>query len=216
MYCRVRVSPRLTVDACESLRNQFVSIREDHRKKVRDGSVIPITVRQLEAIVRLSESLARMSCTPDVTDVHVREALRLFRVSTLDAASTGLDIDGSTVSDPDFISKVRFIACCRLHLKPILRVVGETCNTWTCRLRMQRSGYVGAWLSVLLFPSVFLWKRLAARCAAAVAAALPKNLLLTLTLQGMQPNHVRKALQVMLNRGQLVVRAQGNLLTRSR
>jgi DNA replication licensing factor MCM5 len=93
-----------------------VSIREDHRKKVRDGSVIPITVRQLEAIVRLSESLARMSCTPDVTDVHVREALRLFRVSTLDAASTGLDIDGSTVSDPDFISKVRFIACCRLQL----------------------------------------------------------------------------------------------------
>ena len=60
MYCRTRVSPRLTADACESLRNEFVSIRAEHRKKVSRGSVIPITVRQLEAIVRLSESIARM------------------------------------------------------------------------------------------------------------------------------------------------------------
>ena len=39
---------------------------------------------------------------------------------------------------------------------------------------------------------------------------------LTSVVQGMQTSHVRKALQVMLNRGQLVVRAQGNLLTRAR
>ena len=90
---------------------------------------------------------------------------------------------------------------------------------------MQRSGSVGAWLLAPLFPSAFLWKRLSARCDAAAAAAAAAaalrfsahiDLPLTLTLQGMQPNHVRKALQVMLNRGQLVVRAQGNLLTRSR
>ncbi len=68
MYCRTRVSPRLTVDACESLRNQFVSIRAEHRAKVRDGSVIPITVRQLEAIVRLSESIARMYAI--IFDMH--------------------------------------------------------------------------------------------------------------------------------------------------
>ena len=105
-YCRTNVSPRLTVDACESLRNQFVSIRSDHRRNVREGSVIPITIRQLEAIVRLSESIARMSCTPDVTDAHVAEAFRLFRVSTLDAASTGLDIDGSA-ADPAFVTRVR-------------------------------------------------------------------------------------------------------------
>lgn len=104
------MSPRLTVDACESLRNQFVSIRSEHRANVRQGSVIPITIRQLEAIVRLSESIARMSCTPDVTDAHVAEAFRLFRVSTLDAASTGLDIDGSA-ADPDFVTRVRF----RIH-----------------------------------------------------------------------------------------------------
>lgn len=50
---------------------------------------IPITVRQLEAIIRISESLAKMQLQPFATDVHVNEALRLFQVSTLDAAMTG-------------------------------------------------------------------------------------------------------------------------------
>ena len=35
-----------------------------------------ITVRQLEALVRLSEALARMHCRADVQPRHVREARR--------------------------------------------------------------------------------------------------------------------------------------------
>lgn len=45
--------------------------------------------RQLEAIVRISESLAKMQLQPFATEAHVTEALRLFQVSTLDAAMTG-------------------------------------------------------------------------------------------------------------------------------
>lgn len=41
---------------------------------------IPITVRQLEAIIRISESLAKMQLQPFATDEHVNEALRLFQV----------------------------------------------------------------------------------------------------------------------------------------
>ena len=44
---------------------------------------IPITVRQLEAVVRISESLAKMALQPFVTDANVEEALRLFQVSYL-------------------------------------------------------------------------------------------------------------------------------------
>ena len=55
-----------------------------------EASPIPITVRQLEAIIRLSESLARMALSPIATEEHVAEALRLFNVSTLDAAQSGL------------------------------------------------------------------------------------------------------------------------------
>ena len=45
--------------------------------------------RQLEAIIRISESLAKMSLLPFALESHVDEALRLFQVSTLDAALSG-------------------------------------------------------------------------------------------------------------------------------
>ena len=45
--------------------------------------------RQLEAIIRISESLAKMRLAPFATDADVDEALRLFQVSTLDAAMSG-------------------------------------------------------------------------------------------------------------------------------
>lgn len=54
------------------------------------GPPIPITVRQLEAIVRISESLARMELQPYAKEEHVEEAIRLFRTSTLDAAEAGV------------------------------------------------------------------------------------------------------------------------------
>lgn len=43
---------------------------------------IPITVRQLEAIIRLSEALARMELSDVANANHVKEAIRLFTVST--------------------------------------------------------------------------------------------------------------------------------------
>lgn len=52
-------------------------------------SAIPITVRQLEAVIRMSESIAKMELVPFASDKHVDEALRLFRVSTIEAAATG-------------------------------------------------------------------------------------------------------------------------------
>ncbi len=50
---------------------------------------VPITVRQLEAIVRISESLARMQLQPVATEAHVREAIDLFKTSTMDAVKSG-------------------------------------------------------------------------------------------------------------------------------
>lgn len=50
---------------------------------------VPITVRQLEAIVRISESLARMQLQVDVTEAHVQQAMDLFKASTMDAVRAG-------------------------------------------------------------------------------------------------------------------------------
>ncbi len=50
---------------------------------------IILDCRQLEAVIRLSESLAKMQLQSFATETHVDEALRLFQVSTLDAAMSG-------------------------------------------------------------------------------------------------------------------------------
>jgi len=46
-------------------------------------------VRQLEAVVRISESIAKMRLCPFAGDADINEALRLFNVSTMSAAMTG-------------------------------------------------------------------------------------------------------------------------------
>ena len=47
-------------------------------------------MRQLEAIIRISESLAKLTLQPTVQEVHVDEAIRLFKLSTMDAVAVRL------------------------------------------------------------------------------------------------------------------------------
>jgi len=62
-------------------------------------SSIPITVRQLEAIVRISESLAKLTLSPVATEQHVDEAMRLFINSTMDAVKQGSNQGGKELND---------------------------------------------------------------------------------------------------------------------
>lgn len=62
-------------------------------------SSIPITVRQLEAIVRITESLAKLTLSPIATEEHVDEAIRLFLRSTMDAVSQGSNQGSRELND---------------------------------------------------------------------------------------------------------------------
>lgn len=89
-YCRTHCAPRLSVTAAEKLRTQYVLMRKgtkdvEHEKRLS----IPITVRQLEAIIRIAESLAKMKLQPFANESDIDEALRLFTVSTIEAATSG-------------------------------------------------------------------------------------------------------------------------------
>ncbi|EIE76868.1 hypothetical protein RO3G_01572 [Rhizopus delemar RA 99-880] len=100
-YCKAKCAPRLTQQAAEKLSSHFVSIRKELKETERDTqlrSTIPITIRQLEAIIRISESLAKMTLSPYATEKHVDEALRLFKYSTMDAVQSG-GADGMTRED---------------------------------------------------------------------------------------------------------------------
>jgi len=91
-FCRSRCGPRLSEAAAEKLKNRYVLMRSgvrEHEMESEKRLNIPITVRQLEAVIRISESLAKMQLQPFTTEAHVDEALRLFQVSTLDAAMSG-------------------------------------------------------------------------------------------------------------------------------
>lgn len=87
-----RCAPRLSPEAAEKLSSHFVSIRKQVRRTEVESdarSSIPITVRQLEAIVRITESLAKLQLSPIATEAHVDEAIRLFLASTMDAITQG-------------------------------------------------------------------------------------------------------------------------------
>ncbi|KAK7064534.1 DNA helicase [Favolaschia claudopus] len=91
-YCKGKCAPRLSAEAQEMLSSHFVSLRKQVQQVERDNderSSIPITVRQLEAIIRISESLAKLTLSTVVQNHHVEEAIRLFKFSTMDAVSAG-------------------------------------------------------------------------------------------------------------------------------
>ena len=58
-------------------------------------------LRQLEAIVRISESLAKLTLSPVATEMHVDEAIRLFNHSTMSAIQSGAvgSLDRGAFSD---------------------------------------------------------------------------------------------------------------------
>ncbi|KAJ4147974.1 hypothetical protein LMH87_002465 [Akanthomyces muscarius] len=101
-YCRSRCAPRLSPEAAEKLSSHFVSIRRQvHAAEIEANtrSSIPITVRQLEAIVRITESLAKLTLSPIATEAHVDEAIRLFLCSTMDAVNQGSNQGSRELND---------------------------------------------------------------------------------------------------------------------
>nr|XP_054326534.1 DNA replication licensing factor MCM5 isoform X2 [Pongo pygmaeus] len=111
-YCRAKCGPRLSAEAAEKLKNRYIIMRSGARQHERDSdrrSSIPITVRQLEAIVRIAEALSKMKLQPFATEADVEEALRLFQVSTLDAALSGTlsGVEGFTSQeDQEMLSRI--------------------------------------------------------------------------------------------------------------
>jgi DNA replication licensing factor MCM5 len=80
------------------LSSHFVSLRKTVQQVERDNderSSVPLTVRQLEAMVRITESLAKITLSTRADVHHVEEAIRLFKFSTMDAVEAG-QVDGMT------------------------------------------------------------------------------------------------------------------------
>ena len=71
-YARSKCAPKLSHEASEKLQNLYLNDRQkskEHRATSKNS--IPITVRQLEAIIRLSEALAKIRLKDEVTSEYV-------------------------------------------------------------------------------------------------------------------------------------------------
>jgi len=83
-FSRENYHPKLTDEACEELIKAYVDVRNMGRHRGR--KIITATPRNLESLIRLSESLARMRHSHDVERKDVMEAVRLQAAATQKAA----------------------------------------------------------------------------------------------------------------------------------
>jgi len=76
LYARKYVEPRLSKEAKEILADYFVKIRQK-AKKVEGFLRVPLSARQLEAVLRLAEAHARMHLRDEVTVEDAKRAIEL-------------------------------------------------------------------------------------------------------------------------------------------
>ena len=107
-YSKREIHPILSDNACTKLIDGYLEMRSLGR--IRGKKTITATPRQLESLIRISESLARMKHSKYVTTSDVDEAIRLHKVATLTAATdprTGaIDLDNINIGRSSEQSKL--------------------------------------------------------------------------------------------------------------
>ena len=98
-------NPIITAEAQQELVKCYVRLREGDAVGTNRSSY-RITVRQLEAMVRISEALARLHLADEITPKYVREAFRLLRKSivTVEHDDVEFDDDEEEVEEQEDLS----------------------------------------------------------------------------------------------------------------
>ena len=95
IYAKRYHRPRMTDEAREIIKAFFVTMRSTALKYGSEGQVpVPVTARQLEALVRLSEAHARMKLKDLIEVEDAEEAIRLM-LSFL--SSVGIDVESGVI-----------------------------------------------------------------------------------------------------------------------
>ncbi|PTD93534.1 AAA family ATPase [archaeon SCG-AAA382B04] len=109
-----QVTPVLTPDAKEQMKEFYIDLRAAGEE---DESPVPVTARQLEALIRLAEASARTRLSEDVVDVDAKRAINIVKECLKDVGvdpETGeYDIDmlatGTSKSQRDKIRALKEI-----------------------------------------------------------------------------------------------------------
>jgi len=100
-YAKQKMKPKLSNEAAEEIKDFYVKLRNQSIKADTSGiKPIPITARQLEGIIRLSEAHAKIRLSDTVTRDDAKKAIELLRVCLqqvgYDEESKTFDIDKIT------------------------------------------------------------------------------------------------------------------------
>ena len=96
-YAKQRVRPQLTQEAIEELKNFYVDLRNRPVASESAMRPIPISARQLQALIRMSEASAKLRLSNKVTKADAKEAIELMKYYLMqvgyDYESKTFDID---------------------------------------------------------------------------------------------------------------------------
>eukprot|EP00123_Amoebidium_parasiticum_P015810 comp23155_c1_seq1/m.37443 comp23155_c1_seq1/g.37443 ORF comp23155_c1_seq1/g.37443 comp23155_c1_seq1/m.37443 type:complete len:276 (-) comp23155_c1_seq1:43-870(-) len=106
------LNPILTREAEELLPQLFVQLRE--RSRGRNGAVsersYPITVRQLESLIRLSEAVARLHLDDKITTTYVRHAYQLLDESVISLVHSDIILPNDNAEGGDLFEDGQAVA----------------------------------------------------------------------------------------------------------
>jgi replicative DNA helicase Mcm len=101
IYARQNINPKLTDSAVEELKNYFIKMRGSASGEVK---AVPISARQLEGLIRLSEAYARLRLKSKVSKKDALKAVEMLdyclRQVALDEETGTIDIDRIATAMP--------------------------------------------------------------------------------------------------------------------
>ena len=78
-YAKQRIKPRLSKEAIEELKNFYVKLRNKPVSSENAVRPIPISARQLQALVRMSEARAKIRLSKNVSKRDAQEAIEIMK-----------------------------------------------------------------------------------------------------------------------------------------
>lgn len=79
-YARRYVFPKLSAEAAQVIQRFYLQLRENHHS----SDATPITTRQLESLIRLTEARAKVELREEATGTDAKEVIEIMRSSMLD------------------------------------------------------------------------------------------------------------------------------------
>ncbi|ORC88684.1 putative minichromosome maintenance (MCM) complex subunit [Trypanosoma theileri] len=119
-YARSTRHPRISEDAMSVLLDFYVQVRREAHQQTLEAlsssntasgakpqtPIIQITARQLESLVRITESMARMRLDVLASRADAEEAIRLFKTATVDAIKSGVSDQTMTASQSELVLRI--------------------------------------------------------------------------------------------------------------